>query len=1376
MTIAVLGPLRVDGDASLLAPRDGVVLEALLLRPGDVVSAERLADAMWGDAPPATWNKVLQGSVMRLRKVLGAGAIETSAAGYRLTTPADEVDAHRFERMVRRSQELLTLGEHDRAAYVSGEALALWRGPALRELERWDPGRVEAGRLEELRLDAEEIRLEASLRAGRHREVLAETQARVAEAPLRERRWALLALAQYQAGRQGDALRTLHRARTVLVRELGVEPGPDLVVLEQAILRQDPSLVAAVALPESSAACPYLGLVPFDVGDTDAFFGRDREVEACLSRLADVGVLAVVGPSGCGKSSLVRAGIAATLQRSGRRVAVITPGARPTDALTALPVSGPTPVLIVDQFEELVTLGDDPAERAAFLAELVRHAERGPLVIALRADRLGELSDHPEFAHLVEPGLHLLSAMSEADLRAAIEGPARQVGLLLEPGLVDLLVHEVEGEPGGLPLLSHALHETWQRREGRTLTVEGYQRTGGIKGAVAQSAEAIYDQVPEEQRPMLRDLLLRLVTPTPEGEPVRSRVPRRTVATDPEHERLIELLVGARLVTSDDHTVELAHESLARAWPRLQGWLDEDVDGQRILRHVALAADAWEGMGRPESELYRGVRLAQALEWRSGAEPALTAVERAFLDTSLERERAETETTEQQLRQQTRQNRRLRALLAGSAALLVVAMVAGLLAFRQANRADRAAVVADARRVGAQALVTDDVDRSLLLAVEGVRLDDSPDSRANLVAALGRNPGLIASTRGDGPGFISAEVSPDGEVAALGRAWSGLSFYSTSTRELLGTYDEISAWKTEYRPDGKQLAVSAQENFVADTVTFPTPALRLVDAITFEDEPVQLGGTPSDSYPEAPRYSADGRFLAVPFGTAVMVWDLASREAPVRTVVASAWSPGVALSPDGRLLFVGTATPPRVSAYEVASGRAVGTADVPGRLLQVSPDGTLLAAAGNREIVLLDAATLTERGRLEGHVDDVQNIQFSHDGALLASGSNDRTAIVWDVATSQPLEQLRGHSGRVWGVDFSPDDRTLYTAGLDGVLLTWDLQGERRWIPRLPLNEPVTTDTTALQASPTGEAVAYIGDPWFVQFMDVATGRAGPRIDTGHGRWGAWAWRPDGRLFATAGPDGFVRVWEWATGELVAERLVAPGHIAALDYTPDGKRLMVGERANAMYLIDAETLQPVTERVQLDQRVVFGFVAPDARRAIAMSASEFVLVDLVEGEVLHRGEVGFVPGNGDFSPDGSRYAVAGGLAGELRVLDVDTGEWVGPPRVAHSALTWSVTYAADGSTFVTAGGDGKVARWDGRTGAPLGTILPALPDVLTDAQYLADGHTLLISSSAGAILSWDTRPQHAIEFACQIAGRNLTPDEWRDALGDRPYHETCPAT
>ena len=899
-----------------------MVLEALLLRPGDVVSAERLADAMWGDAPPATWNKVLQGSVMRLRKVLGAGAIETSAAGYRLTTPADEVDAHRFERMVRRSQELLTLGEHDRAAYVSGEALALWRGPALRELERWDPGRVEAGRLEELRLDAEEIRLEASLRAGRHREVLAETQARVAEAPLRERRWALLALAQYQAGRQGDALRTLHQARTVLVRELGVEPGPDLVALEQAILRQDPSLVAAVALPESSAACPYLGLVPFDVGDTDAFFGRDREVEACLGRLADVGVLAVVGPSGCGKSSLVRAGIAATLQRSGRRVVVITPGARPTDALTALPVSGPTPVLIVDQFEELVTLGDDPAERAAFLAELVRHAERGPLVIALRADRLGELSDHPDFAHLVEPGLHLLSAMSEEDLRAAIEGPARQSGLLLEPGLVDLLVHEVEGEPGGLPLLSHALHETWQRREGRTLTVEGYQRTGGIKGAVAQSAEAIYDQVASEQRPMLRDLLLRLVTPTPEGEPVRSRVPRRTVAPDPDHERLVELLVGARLVTATTTRSSWHTSPWPGAWPRLRAWLDEDVEGQRILRHLALTADTWDTMGRPESELYRGARLAQALEWRATREPRPDC-----------RSSGTSSTPAPSANEPTRK-RPNKTAPAGPGQtggcgpsspelrrMLAVALVAGGLAVRQRNRADRASVVADARSVGAQALVTDDIDRSLLLAMEGVRLDDSVDTRSNLIAALARNPGLVASTRGDGTGLHLDRAQPRWRG---GRARSSLERFCRSTRhstsELLGTYDAVTAWRTEYRPDGTQLAVSAQESFVSRHGEFPTArgAARRRRHVRGRTGPV--GRHTGGLYPKRLITALTDGSWRCRSEHGVGVGPGVSAGAGAERVVAAGDVPGVALSPDGSVLYVGTATPPAVTIHEVATG------------------------------------------------------------------------------------------------------------------------------------------------------------------------------------------------------------------------------------------------------------------------------------------------------------------------------------------------------------------------------------------------------------------------------------------------------------------------
>ena len=223
----------------------------------------------------------------------------------------------------------------------------------------------------------------------------------------------------------------------------------------------------------------------------------------------------------------------------------------------------------------------------------------------------------PGFARLVERGLHLLGPMAEPDLRAAIEGPAHQAGLLLEPGLVDLLVLEVEGEPGALPLLSHALRQTWERREGRALTVDGYQATGGIRGAISRTAEEVYERVPVDQRSDLRDLMLRLVGSSVDGEPVCTPVPRRSLVHGPEHDHLVDLLVDARLVTSDDGVVELSHESLARAWPRLQGWLDDDADGQRILRHLSGAADAWDSMGRPDTELYRGVRLRTTLDWRA---------------------------------------------------------------------------------------------------------------------------------------------------------------------------------------------------------------------------------------------------------------------------------------------------------------------------------------------------------------------------------------------------------------------------------------------------------------------------------------------------------------------------------------------------------------------------------------------------------------------------------------------------------------------------------------------------------------------------------------------------------------------------------------
>ena len=830
MGIAVLGPLLVDHGSAPLGNRERIVLAALVARVGQVVTPDELADAVWGERPPATWHKSLQGCVSRIRRALGEGCIETTTQGYRLALSADALDAGRFERLFTRAEEFLRLGEADRAAFTAAQALALWRGRPLAELDDWQPGVAEAGRLTQVRLAAEELHLDALLRSGDGHDVVAMAQVLVEAAPSRERRWSLCALAQYRAGDQTEALHTLRRLRAFLVEELGVEPGPDVLALQQAILRQDPALLLDQASVPASDECPYRGLRAYEESDADSFFGREDEVARCLAQLEERGVLAVVGPSGIGKSSLVRAGVATALARLGCEVQVVVPGRHPMTALDAL---GPrdvrrsasaagSHVLVVDQAEELYVVCEDPAERRRFVDAVIGHAPASLVVVALRADHTGDLLGDPEFARLVERGLFLLGGMTEAGLRAAMENPARQSGLILEPGLVDLLVREVEGEPGALPMLSHVLRETWLRREGRTLTVSGYRASGGIRGAVAQSAEDLFSRVPVEEQQLLRELMLRLVVPGVEGNPVPARLPRRLVVADPAHDRLVDLLVAARLVTSDAGVVVIAHESLTRAWPRLREWLEEDVEGRRTLHHLVTAADAWEDLGRPHSELYRGIRLSRAAAWREDAAPELTTVEGDFLDASAATAADEERAAQERVRVQDRMIRRLRTSLAGVAVLLVLALSAGAIALVQNARARESAQTATAaetravaRRVGAQALLTDDIPKALLLAVAAARLDPSPGAQAQLQQVLAAYPNLIRVGYGGESAFGRLAVSADGRTVAAHATDGTVWLYDArtlATRSVAPVGAEVEVFPgspLQFSPDGSELAAGA---------------------------------------------------------------------------------------------------------------------------------------------------------------------------------------------------------------------------------------------------------------------------------------------------------------------------------------------------------------------------------------------------------------------------------------------------------------------------------------------------------------------------------------------------------------------------------------
>ncbi len=1398
----MLGPLSHDGAASF-GRRDRAVLTALAMYVGRAVSADGLADAVWGNDPPPSSHKALQGCVVRLRKALGADAIETSAQGYRLRVPADEVDSQRFERMVARSRELLALGEPERASYLLAQALGLWRGRAFEDVESWDLAAIEAARLEELRMEAEELRVDASLRTGRHLDVLAMAESMVRAEPLRERRWTLLALAQYQAGRQTEALRTIHRLKSLLVERLGLDPGPELASLEEAILRQDDSLLARGSIPPSPI-CPYRGLTSYDVDDSESFFGRDDDVHACLALLKTRNTLSVVGPSGSGKSSLVRAGVAASLRRDNWIVAIITPGEHPMQSLSAVSAAGRRSVLLVDQCEEAFSLCSDATERNDFFAALVQRAEREPLILAMRADRLTDIAAYPGFARMLESGLHLLGAMSEQGLRDAVQAPARQAGLLIEAGLVDLLIGEVEGTPGALPMLSHALLETWKRREGITLTVAGYNATGGIRRAVAQSAEKVYASVDPANRPLLRDLVLRLVTAGAEGEPVRSRVPRRLLSADPDHEHLIDLLVASRLVTSDAGMVEIAHEALARGWPRLRAWLDDDVEGQRIFHHLTGAADAWDSLGRPESELYRGVRLAQAVDWRTHNDTVLTQTESAFLDAAEQVAETERRSAEQRARQQARLIHRLRGVLAGAAVLLVAALLAGVLALRQADRADTnaaaasaAETAADARRVGARALTEADIDTSMLLAVAGVRLDDSPETRSSLLAALGEHPELIASTQMTGAAILHFDVSPDGRAVATYDRANHVRLYEIESGDLLGEYQAGAemplSWESgqvRYSPDGQTLAV---------VMAAPTrQPVKLLDAETLEPLRAQLGGTQPRRWEFLDlAYSGDGRHLAASMwrvqgngstlGTAstwAFVWDLEAPQRPTTRIQLPDGNPGVALSVDGGVLY----TTGPLTIHDLASGKSVRVdKPEPVERMTMSPDGRLLAAPGGGGMLLLDAATGELRQRLPGTGDFGWRVNFSSDGSMVATVTfENREALVWDVATGALRARLPlGEGGDA--VDFGADGSTLYTAGSDSSLRHWDLDGDRRFIALVAFTPPAIHNLGYTpQPAPGGELIAFPSES-HVTFFDVGAGVAGERLEAGQGyRRVGGTWHPDAVRYAMA-TGGEIRIWDARTGEETLKGRPSGPYISGIDYSTDGSRLVVAQLSGRVTMLDPTTLTPVGSPIRLDEPVCCVSAGPDNRTAIALtgfqeasgfwigSSTGWTLVDLESGNILDEGKLGIDGRWVDFSPDG-RHAAVGGRGGEVLVLETDTGEPLRSPVVGHDVALLSLTYSPDGERILTSASDASVGLWDGQTGLLLARAVA--PQRFISSGFQQDPDSVLIVGTGveeGPVYEWDTRADSVIDFACRVADRDFTEAEWQEIFGDRPYQETCPA-
>ena len=1464
MVIRLLGPVEVahgETPLTLGGPKQRAVLALLALNPNASVSVDRLIEGLWGEQQPATAAKMVQLYVSQLRKVLaqdGGSEILTRGRAYELRVDPDSVDAARFERLVVEAAAARGDGGSGEVAHA---ALSLWRGPPLADLDEPFTD-AEVRRLEELHLAAVELAIEADLEAGRHSELIGELDALVEDHPLSERLHALRMLALYRAGRQADALEGFRSARALLIDQIGVEPGPELRRLQEAVLRQDPVLdlaipgrewatretaarvdesagraaerrgelrelesalaadvidlhalqarvVAADAVAEGEPICPYKGLASFDAADADYFFGRERLVADIVARLVGATFVGLVGPSGSGKSSTLRAGLLPALAQgvlpgseSWRQI-VLRPGEHTVaDLRRVLESAEPEErlVLALDQFEELFTT-HRAEERVAYMDALADAAERegGRLVIvlAVRADYYGACAAHPRLARLLGETHVLVGPMQPQELARAIAEPARKAGLAVDRDLVTKLVDDVAGQPGALPLLSTALLELWQHRDGRRMRLAAYERTGGVDGAVARLAEQAYGSLSEDEQGVARRILIRLAGSEEGDAVVRRRVALEEIDTarDERAARVLEVLAASRLVTVGDGTAEVAHEALLREWPRLRGWLEEDTEGRRLHRHITLAATEWSAGGRDAGELYRGVRLSSALDWAAEHGVELNTLEIEFLEASRM-------AGEHEVERSRRANRRLRMLLAGACVALGVAVVAGVIALDQRGDARGAAEAADAQRLGAQAVTNDRLDHALLLARAGIELDESLPTRGSLFSVLLRHPAALGELHdSDGWPLWSLGVSPDGRLLALGGERGVVTILDTATREQVGEPYALAGegviQQLRFSPDSRTLAVVGEQR--GDTP--PTRAiLDLIDARTGErqvrvDLPRFPSRIPADVVYGNVAFMPNGREMVVQqshivfesytdSGSPSVLYRVDARTGAVDgggVPIGSAPSPGLAATADGRRLFATSAGAGET--YEIAPRRlrVVRRYPIGGSSMSVSPDGRKFAIGSDDGRLRLFDSRSGAITRLSGrHDSPLSRTAFAADGRTLVSSRDNGEVLVWDLPDGTVRETYSAHNAGVGGLEITSDGETLYTAGLDTRAFAWDLSGERRLVQPFDAGPPFVPDDgdeypKGLATSPDGSTLAVSQSDGTISLIDTETLQQRRSAQVLNGFVASIGFSSDGRLLAATGKDGEVRLVDGRTLSPVGQLRGLESTSQALAFSHDGGLLAASENFGGpvrIWDVGRRELTGVKFRT-LAPSLEF---SPDGR-FIALAAFDrgFVIRDPATGDVVKRLKTDDMARSVAFSPSGDLLAT-GTYDGRVQLWSTESWRPVSPPLEGHDGRILSLSFTPDGRTLASGSEDGTVLLRDVETQRPIGSAaLPVDPGVFVAALFSRDGSQLFAVSSDEPAVRLGTTVEAWKGHACLVAGRELTRDEWDDALPDRTYTPVCNA-
>ena len=1137
--------------------------------------------------------------------------------------------------------------------------------------------------------------------------------------------------------------------------------------------------------------CPFPGLAAFSGADAASFFGRERESEAFLNRLRVQPLLTVVGPSGAGKSSFVHAGVLPSLPDGWMSVA-LRPGpapmvsllarlqalevdtaatgqdpARLADALRAWAAARHTRlVLFIDQLEELFTLCADPEQRSRFadLLALVARSADDPLrvVLTVRDDFLLRLESLPALRARLGPGLQLLTTPLEPDLRRILIEPLRRAGYEFDdPALPDRIVEEVSGTAGALALLSFTAAKLWELRDRRFhhVTARAYQSLGGVAGALAQHAETTLQAMHAEQQRLVREVFRHAVT----AEGTRAVLTRaeltEVLGSNAHAGHVIEKLLAARLlVVSDDERggerIEVTHEALLDAWPRLVGWRREDAEGARLRDQLRAAARQWAERKKPSGLLWRGDALAEFRLWRARYPGSLTATEESFAAASLA---------------EAARGRRLRRVAFG-AAFLALATFAVVLLIQNARvqsgaRKMRSLLRTQYEDQGRRLVLGEDPVLALAYLHRAAQLGAGGPAHDFLIAqALRATDGELLSLAHDNM-VGRVRFAPDGKRFATAGADNQARVWDPKSGALLARLEhQAPVHRVEWSPTGDRIATGAADGTIAvwdargrlerrlhqdgqiQALAF-LPDGRLASAATTDELVLWdlAGGTRAATLIPAAgddatlrrsvlAVSPDGGRLAYGdrHGT-VRVFASAGARAITSWPAHATAVDGVAFAPDGARLASYSAEPQAI-VWPIAGGPALHRLAHGARIRAAafSPDGKRIATASDdRSAIIWSSETGSALRVLGGHDAAVWEAVWTRDGTRIATAAEDGTAVLWDADSGRRLARRAGHRGGLRDAAFDPAGRRMVTVGLDGRVTVWSTEPSQRMTSLVGHSGEIAS----AEFSPSGAHVVTGGDDRTARIWDAATGRQlllleHPAVVV------SVRFSPDGGRVATGADDGTVRIWDARTGTVQLELRGHQGVAGEVAWDPAGDRLVsVGLDGTArIWSVDTGDLLR-TINAHGGSAVHWAAFHPSRQILVTTGGDRMArLWDLASGREFERFEGADDRQLGAMDHRGERVvsATASRTAVIWRVADGQIEQEL----VGHLGYVMHASWSADAVFVVTAAFDGTARVWDAASGQPLAVLGHDDVQILS-AAFSPDGSRVVTARADATAEIWE---------------------------------------